>query len=162
MPGRLGEAKTLSMAVVGDIAAYPPFTVERDASAVSAARVMRDDEVGDVMVVDSDGRLVGMLTDRDVAVRVVAAGRDPETTKVGEVCTLDPISVRGLAPLEDAEELLRAHLIHRLPVVDADGRPLGLVSLEDLAVTSYVDDHELRDLVKAVARAYQLRSAAIP
>jgi CBS domain-containing protein len=150
------------MAVVGDIAAYPPFTVNRDASARAAAQVMRDDEIGDVMVVDGEGRLVGMLTDRDVAVRVVAAGRDPETTSVAEVCTPDPISVRGVAPLEDAEDLLRSHLVHRLPVVDADGRPIGLVSLEDLAVTSYIEDHDLRELVKSIARAYQLRSAAIP
>jgi CBS domain-containing protein len=156
------QTDTTGMAVVGDIAAYPAFTIKQDASAVAAARVMRDEEVGDVMVVDSDGRLVGMLTDRDVAVRVVAADRDPATTTVAEVCTPDPISIRGVAPLEEAEHLLRTHLIHRLPVVDADGRPIGMVSLEDLAVTSYVEDHELRDLVKAIARSYQLRSTAIP
>lgn len=150
------------MAVVGDIAATPPFTVRLDANTVTAAEVMRDKEVGDVMVVDDHGRLAGMLTDRDLAVRVIAARRDPAATLVKEVCTPDPVSIGALVGLEEGERLLREHLVHRLPVVDADGRPIGLLSLEDLAASSYVDDHELRAIFKSIARAYQLRSASIP
>jgi hypothetical protein len=57
---------------------------------------------------------------------------------------------------------MRLHLVHRLPVVDDHGRPIGLLSLEDLAASGHIDDHELRDVMKSIARAYQLRSAAVP
>ena len=76
------------MALAGEISSFPAFTVPLDATVIVAARIMRDREVGDVIVVDQDGRVVGMLTDRDLAVRVVASGRDPHSTKVEDVCTV--------------------------------------------------------------------------
>jgi CBS domain-containing protein len=150
------------MTLVGELAAAPPFTVRQDAPVLIAAEVMRDKEVGDVMVVDGEGLLTGMLTDRDIAVRVVAARRDPELTKVDEVFTPHPVTIEALAPTEEGERLMREHLVHRLPVVDGEGRPIGLLSLEDLAASGYVDDHELRIVMKSIARAYQLRSASVP
>jgi CBS domain-containing protein len=150
------------MALVGEVGAFPAFTTTLGASVVDAARVMRDKEVGDVVVVGDDKRVVGVLTDRDVTVRVVAAERDPKSTLVKEVCTTNPITVEALAPVQKAEQLMREHLVHRLPVVDKEGRPIGLISLEDLAASGYIDDQELRAVMRSIARAYQLRSAAIP
>ncbi|MEY2462891.1 MAG: hypothetical protein QOH64_1029 [Acidimicrobiaceae bacterium] len=150
------------MALAGEVGAYPAFTVSRDATVVRAAEEMRDKEIGDVIVVDVEDKVVGVVTDRDLAVRVIAAHRDPEVTKVEEVMTPDPITVAALDPVEEAERLMRQHLVHRLPVVDRDRKPLGVVSLEDLAASGYIADSELRSVMKSIARAYQLRSLAIP
>jgi signal-transduction protein with cAMP-binding, CBS, and nucleotidyltransferase domain len=147
------------MVVIGEIAAAPAFTVRQEANAVTAAEVMRDASVGDVIVVGDDGRLTGIVTDRDLAVRVIAAGRDPETVVIADVCTPDPITIGIMATPKEAEDLMRAHLIHRLPVVDDDRRPMGLLALEDLAATTYVDDDEVVAVFRSIARAYQLRSA---
>jgi CBS domain-containing protein len=150
------------MALAGEVGAYPAFTVSRDATVVRAAEEMRDKEIGDVIVVDVEDKVVGVVTDRDLAVRVIAAHRDPEVTKVEEVMTPDPITVAALDPVEEAERLMRQHLVHRLPVVDRDRKPLGVISLEDLAASGYIADSELRSVMKSIARAYQLRSLAIP
>lgn len=150
------------MVVAGEIAAAPAFTVSLHDSVVDAAKVMRDKGIGDVIVVDDHSLVVGMLTDRDVTVRVVADHRDPEQTEVAAVCTRNPVTVEVTAGVEKAEQLMRAHLIHRLPVVDRAGHPLGMLSLEDLAASGYIDDHELREVLKTIARAYWRRSAAIP
>lgn len=150
------------MALAGEVAAVPPFTVSLHDSVAAAAAVMRDRGIGDVIVVDDDGLVAGMLTDRDVTVRVVAERGDPERTEVEEVCTLDPVTIDALDGVEEAEQLMRQHVIHRLPVVDDAGRPLGMLSLEDLAASGYVEEHELQDVFKAIARAYRLRSAAVP
>ena len=150
------------MTLVGDVSAYPAFTVPRHANIVTAAQTIRDKEVGDVIVVDTEGKIVGIITDRDLAVRVIAVGRDPASTKADEVMTPEPITVEALAPVEEAERLMRERLVRRLPVIDPDNRPLGLLSLEDLAASSYIGDRELRDVMKSIARAYQLRSDAVP
>jgi len=150
------------MALAGEISSFPAFTVPLDATVIVAARIMRDREVGDVIVVDQDGRVVGMLTDRDLAVRVVASGRDPHSTKVEEVCSMGVVTVQATEGVEVAERLMRDKLVHRLAVVDERGHPRGLLSLEDLAASGYVKDHELREVMKSIARAYQLRSAAVP
>jgi CBS domain-containing protein len=150
------------VALAGEVSAFPVFTVAGDAPVIVAARAMRDRAIGDVVVVDDDSRLAGLLTDRDLVVRVMAEGRDAETTIVREVCTPDPVAIDALAPVEEAERLMRDHLVHRLPVIDDKGHPIGLLSLEDLAASGYIADHELREVMKSIARAYQLRSAAIP
>ena len=93
---------------------------------------MRDEEVRGVLVIQ-DGKLCGLLTDRDIVVRAVAEGRDPSKTQVGEVASTD---VATLAPDQDVGEairLMREKHVRRLPVVEG-GRPVGIVSLGDLAV----------------------------
>jgi CBS domain-containing protein len=150
------------MALAGEISAFPAFTVTRDATVVTAAEEMRAKEIGDVIVVDAEKKVVGIVTDRDLAVRVIAEHRDPEVTKVEEVMTPDPVTIDALADVEEAERLMRERLVHRLPVVGRDGEPLGLLSLEDLAASGYVADSELRAVMKSIARAYQLRSRSVP
>ena len=150
------------MVLAGEVGAFPAFTVPRDATVVTAAREMRDKEVGDVIVVDAEDKVVGILTDRDLAVRVIAGHRDPAVTKVEEVMTPNPVTVGALDSVERAERVMREHLVHRLPVVDRDGKAVGILSLEDLAASGYIADRDLRAVMKSIARAYQLRSLAVP
>jgi CBS domain-containing protein len=93
---------------------------------------MRQHGIGDVLVVH-EGRLRGLVTDRDIVVRAVAAQRDMSGTSVADICSTNLITV---APGEDADEavrLMREHAVRRIPVVDGD-RPIGMVSIGDLAV----------------------------
>ncbi|MFJ1968497.1 CBS domain-containing protein [Streptomyces sp. NPDC087903] len=105
--------------------------VRPDASLVEAAQLMRTQDIGDVVVADGQ-RVVGVLTDRDITVRAVAEGIDPQTVSVRSVCTPDPVVVAPDDPVSAAVALMRAHAVRRLPVVE-DGLPVGMVSLGDLA-----------------------------
>lgn len=106
-------------------------TVPTKASVVAAARQMRDHAIGDVLVLDGD-RLCGLVTDRDLVNRVIADDL-PGTTPVGEVCSEGPVTLRPDQEVGDAVSLMRSHDVRRLPVVDSDGRPVGIVTLGDLA-----------------------------
>ena len=114
-----------------------PIVVPATASVVEAASVMRESHIGDVLVMDN-GRLAGLVTDRDIVVRVVAAAQDPKTTLVGEVCTGNVATTHPDARVEDAERTMRERAIRRLPVVDDSGALVGMVSLGDLAVSQDV------------------------
>ena len=114
-----------------------PRTVNVDDTVLAAAQLMRDHDIGDVIVVE-DGQVTGILTDRDIVVRAVAEGRDAESTTVGEIATTDAQAIEPDASVDDALRMMREHDIRRLPVVK-DGRPVGIVSLGDLAVERETD-----------------------
>lgn len=105
-------------------------TCPPDASIADAARLMRDHEIGDVLVVDDD-RLCGIVTDRDLVVRCLADG-DADST-VRQACSPDPITLTPDSTVEDAVHLMRDHALRRVPVVEAE-RLVGIVTLGDLAV----------------------------
>ena len=107
------------------------ITLEK--SIQEAARQMRSLDVGVLPVCNGD-RLVGMLTDRDVTIRVVADGRDPKTTTVEEAMTRQVVYCFEDQDIEEAERVMEKHQIRRLPVLDRDKRIVGIVSLGDLAV----------------------------
>jgi CBS domain-containing protein len=117
---------------VREIMTTDPRTVDVDDSVVDAARVMDEADVGPVIVLEK-GSVCGIVTDRDIAVRVVADGRDRQATKVGDICTKDPTTLSPDAPVDEAIARMRDEKIRRLPVVEGD-RPVGIVSLGDLAV----------------------------
>ena len=108
-------------------------SVRPDASLVEAAQLMRAQDIGDVLVA-GDHDLIGVLTDRDIALRAVANGADPLTVSAQSVCTPDPVVVGPDDAVSAAVELMRDHAVRRLPVVE-DGRAVGMVSLGDLAVS---------------------------
>lgn len=117
---------------VKEVMTKDPICVPATATAREAAQAMRDAGVGDVIIM-RDGKLGGILTDRDIAVRAVAEGKDPNSVKVGEIASKD---VQALSPkdtLDQAIKLMREKAVRRLPVVDGD-RPVGMVSLGDLAL----------------------------
>jgi CBS domain-containing protein len=114
-----------------------PRTVETSATVADAAREMRDGDVGAVVVVDN-GQVAGIITDRDIAVRVVAEGLDPDATGVAEVGTMDPVTLTVDQTVDDAIRLVREQDVRRIIVVQ-DGRPAGIVSLGDLAIERDTD-----------------------
>jgi CBS domain-containing protein len=117
---------------VNEVMTHDPRTVSVDDPLTDVARVMRDDDIGDVLVEDA-GRLVGILTDRDIVVRAVADGRNPAEVKAGEIDTEAVQTVTPDQPLDEAIRIMRENDVRRVPVIQ-DGRPVGILSLGDLAV----------------------------
>jgi CBS domain-containing protein len=116
---------------VGDVMTASPCTVGRETSIGDAARWMEVHDVGSLPVVDGDGVLVGIVTDRDIAIRVVAAGKDPSTTSVGDVFTDQPSYAHPDEPLDEAVEQMVYRRVRRLPVVD-DDRLVGMLAQADV------------------------------
>ncbi len=117
---------------VKDVMTEGPITLDRDASLVEAARLMRDRGIGDVIVVEGEDA-EGIVTDRDIVIRAIAEGANPNTTRLGQVVTSDLTSVAPEDSVERAIELMREKTVRRLPVLDG-GKPVGVVSLGDLAI----------------------------
>ena len=109
-----------------------PSTVEPDKSVVEAARIMKQEDAG-VVPVTENGRLTGMVTDRDIAIRVVAEGKDPESTPVREVASTHLVTVDPQQDLDEALRLMAQHKVRRLPVVEEDGRLVGVLAQADVA-----------------------------
>lgn len=125
-------------------------TVREDADVASAARLMRDADVGFLPVCGADGRVVGVITDRDIAVRVCASDLAASRTKVTDVMTRAALSCEPTHTLAHAESLMREHRVTRVLVVDEAGVPAGVVSLSDLAQyepTSRIG-HVVRDVTE--------------
>jgi CBS domain-containing protein len=117
---------------VRDVMSPKPVAVEPSTSIIDAARAMRDNGVGDVLVV-RDGRLEGLVTDRDIVVRGVAEGGDLGSTSVGELCSDELITVAPTDDVERAVQLMRDRAVRRLPVVEGN-EPVGIVSIGDIAI----------------------------
>jgi len=117
---------------VQDVMTSNPASIEAESTVVEAARLMKEKDVGIIPVVE-DGRLVGTLTDRDIATRVVAAGKDPQSVSVREIASTDLVTVDPQKDLDEALRLMASHQIRRLPVVEADGRLVGIVAQADVA-----------------------------
>jgi CBS domain-containing protein len=117
---------------VEEIMTTNPRTVNVDDTVLQAAQVMRDNDIGDVIVVE-DGQVTGIVTDRDIAVRAAAEGRDLGSTTVGEIATTGVQAIEPDASVDEVLRMMREHDIRRLPIVK-NGRPVGIVSLGDLAV----------------------------
>jgi CBS domain-containing protein len=110
-----------------------PQTVAADATLADAAREMKQDDVGAVLVRDN-GSVSGILTDRDIVVRAIAEGRDPSSTKVSDVASRDVKTLTPDSSVEEAIKIVREQNVRRIPVVDDNGNPKGIVSIGDLAI----------------------------
>jgi CBS domain-containing protein len=110
-----------------------PHTLPERTLVRMAADTMRANDIGDVIVSDDNGQITGILTDRDIVVRVVAEGRDPSATRVGDIASRELTAVAPDDPVDRAVQLMRERAIRRLPVVDR-GKPVGIVSIGDLAL----------------------------
>lgn len=102
-----------------------------------AAQAMDAEEIGDVLVMD-DGELCGIVTDRDLVVRVLAEGLDPETTTLGDICTKELRTTTPDTDLDVIGNQMREHAVRRMPVVE-DGEVVGMLSIGDLAIV--LDEH---------------------
>jgi CBS domain-containing protein len=111
-----------------------PVTVPATATVVDAATRMRDDDIGDVIVMEGN-QVAGIVTDRDVVVRAVADERDLRTTTVREICSTDLVTLSPDDDVKRAIELMREKAIRRIPIVEG-GKAVGVVSIGDLAIES--------------------------
>ena len=109
-----------------------PCSIDADKSVAYAAKMLRDEDVGLAPIVEGD-RLVGTVTDRDIAIRVVAEGKDPESTKVKDIASINLVTVNPQQDLDEALKLMAKHQVRRLPVTEEGGRLVGLVAQADIA-----------------------------
>lgn len=119
------------MTAVDEVMTHDPRTVTTQTSVAEAARLMRDDEVGSLPVVEGE-RLVATVTDRDIVLRVVADSRPAETT-VGEIASRELVTIDPQQSVDEAMRLMAEHQVRRLPVCEEDGRLVGIVAQADVA-----------------------------
>ena len=134
---------------VREVMTSNPCSIDADKPVAYAAQMMRDEDVGLAPIVEGD-RLVGTLTDRDIAIRVVAEGRDPESTTVREVASTDLVTVDPQQDLDEAVRLMAQHQVRRIPVVEEDGRLVGVVAQADVA--RQADDRLTGEVVEQISQ----------
>lgn len=130
---------------VRDVMTENPIHIHKDETVAVAARTLTHYNIGAVPVCDGSGRLCGMVTDRDMVTRCLAAGKDPEKTGIADVMTGGVITAAPDMAVSDAAAIMGSKQIRRLPVV-AEGRLCGVVSLADLAVNEKSDAQALQAL----------------
>ena len=117
---------------------------------LDAARKLADLNVGSMPICGEDNRLKGMLTDRDIVVKVLAAGKDPGSTTAGELGEGKPVTIGADDSVEEALHTMTQHKVRRLPVIDGHDL-VGIVSQADLATN--IDEEKVGDLVEAISAA---------
>ena len=125
-----------------------PTAITPDTTAQEAARLMKTEDVGALPIVE-DGRLTCVITDRDLAIRILAEGRDTGTT-VGEIASKELVTVDPQQSLEEAARLMADHQVRRLPVVEEDGRLVGMLAQADVAQAGH--DTLTGDIVQKISR----------
>ena len=134
---------------IRDLMTTDPRSLESASTVVEAARLMRDDDIGVVPVVEGE-KLVGTLTDRDITIRVVAEGKSPEQTTVGEIASRELVTLDPQQDLDEALRLMARHQVRRLPVVEEDGKLVGIVAQADIARNA--SDEQTGDLVEDISK----------
>jgi len=119
--------------LVRDVMTTPPVRLPARASVSEAARLMQRSNIGAVLV-EETGTVIGILTDRDITLRVVAEARDPESTPIADVCSYSLYLLGPDDDLDRAIQVMRERAVRRLPVVDAEGHAVGVLSLGDVAL----------------------------
>jgi CBS domain-containing protein len=125
-----------------------PTAITPDTAAREAARMMKSEDTGVVPIVEGD-RLVGVITDRDLALRVLGEDRSSDTS-VGELASKDLVTIDPQQSLEEAARLMAEHQVRRLPVVEEDGRLVGILAQKDLAEAGH--DTLTGDVVQKISQ----------
>jgi CBS domain-containing protein len=133
---------------IRDLMTENPCSIDADKSVAYAAKMMRDEDVGLAPIVEGD-KLIGTLTDRDIAVRVVAEGKDPEQTTVREVASTNIVTIDPQQDLDEALRLMAKHQVRRLPVVEEDGKLVGVLAQADVAREG--DDKQTGQVVQEIS-----------
>jgi CBS domain-containing protein len=131
---------------VREVMTAKPLALQEGTTLVEAASAMRNHDVGDVVLLNDD-QVTGIVTDRDITVRAVAEGMDPNSTVLAQIASKDLTTISPEATVDEAVELMRRQSVRRLPVVE-EGRAVGIVSLGDLAVEQ-APDSALADISAA-------------
>ena len=126
-----------------------PRTIDQNKPVSDAAKMMRDEDVGVAPIVEDD-KLIGMLTDRDIAIRVVAEGRNPDQVIVRDVASKQVVTIDPQQDLDEALRIMAKHRVRRLPVVEEDGKLVGVVAQADVARKG--DDTKTGKLVEEISQ----------
>lgn len=138
---------------IHDLARTDVITATADHTAADLATVMREENVGSVVIVEDD-QPVGIVTDRDLVMGVLESGADLEHVPAGDVMTGDLVSIHGDSGLLEATERMAAEGVRRLPVVDRDGALTGIVTLDDLANLLSAELANLTSIIEAESPPY--------
>jgi CBS domain-containing protein len=131
---------------VSEVMQPHPICLPGITSLTAAAVAMRDIGIGDV-IVEEDGRVAGIVTDRDITVRVVAEAADPNLTALSDICSREITAVAPDDTVEEAAALMSEQALRRLPVIEGD-RPVGIVTLGDIAL-----EREASSVLAAISAA---------
>ncbi|TME73432.1 MAG: CBS domain-containing protein [Chloroflexi bacterium] len=132
---------------VRELMTTAPVTVQPDATLGEVAVLMKQEDCGSIPVVE-DGRLVGIVTDRDIVIRGIAAGSDPKTQRVSTVMSADPVTIRPDDDLADAEKGMADRQIRRLPVVE-NGKLVGIIVTAQIARAA--DKRKVGETIKEIS-----------
>jgi CBS domain-containing protein len=133
---------------IRDVMTANPTSCQPSTTIVEAAKVMAQEDVGPVPIVEG-GRVVGLVTDRDLVVRVLAEGRDPNSTTIGEIASADLVTVEPDTNLDEALTLMGQNQVRRLPVVEG-GQLVGIVAQADVARAA--DEEDTGEVVQDISR----------
>jgi len=133
---------------VKDAMTSNPTAVEARTTVQEAARKMQSEDVGSLPIVEGE-RLIAIVTDRDIAIRVVAEGKGPETT-VGEIASQDLVTIDPQQSLDEAARLMGEHQLRRLPVCEEDGSLVGILAQADVAQSGH--DTLTGDVVEQISK----------
>ena len=134
---------------IRDVMTTNPRTVEPSTPVQEAAKIMRDQDVGPVPIVEN-GTVGGIVTDRDIVINVVAEGVDPSSTPVSQIASRDLVTVDPDQTLDEALRLMAQHQVRRLPVVEEDGKLVGIVAQADIARAA--DDQRTGEVVEEISK----------
>ena len=124
-----------------------------DESVAKVAQLMKKEDIGPVLVINNeqDKTLVGIVTDRDLALKVVGEGRDPKNTKVGDVMTGKVVTIRSEDSVENAMKAMAQYQLRRIPVVDQAGLLVGIISQADVA-TRVNEPQKTAEVVREISK----------
>ena len=125
-----------------------PETIQADRPAAEAAKLMKQIDAGMIPVLDN-GNLLGTVTDRDIAIRLVAEGKDPQATPVREIASTSIVTIEPDRDIDEALKLMAKHQVRRLPVVE-DGRLVGVLAQADVAREG--DEKEVGHTVEEISK----------
>jgi CBS domain-containing protein len=135
--------------IIKDVMTSNPCSIDAEKSVAYAAKMMREEDVGLAPIVEGD-KLIGMLTDRDIAIRVVAEGRNPEQVKVADVASKQVVTIDPQQDLDEALRVMAKHQVRRLAVLEEDGKLVGVVAQADIAREG--DDMQTGKLVEEISK----------
>jgi CBS domain-containing protein len=141
------------MKTCGDVMTKDPVCSLPDTTVLEVARLMKAQDIGPVPIVESQAsrRLVGIVTDRDLALNVVADGRDPKTTRVADVMTRDLVTCHESDNVSKALDAMSNKQLRRIPVVDSQNRIVGIIAQADVA-TRLDKPKETAEVVKDISK----------
>jgi len=135
--------------VARDIMTANPKIMKVDDKVIDIARCLADDDIGAVIICNDDDRLQGMITDRDLAVEVLAAGKDPESVTAGELLDgSEVVTIGADDSIDEAIDTMKQHAVRRLPVIDGT-QVIGMVSQADIAM--HADGEQVGRLVEVIS-----------